>query len=588
ALAVARDDPDEVSGRAASPALRLLDQVAEVVEARHPGAKLRRVTADSPPHLLVTHAEDGFIRQWRVAAQAGEVTREVIDEFAAVLHSGEQENGAELVYSGPRAPQVLRAEALRRGIRVRSFTEFQGMLDLRDYVAGQAARLQADQRYPHALYVPQRFRDLESSSGSAGDDLVTELLRELAADTGRFVLLLADFGRGKTFALRELARHIPARLPHLIPIYVELRELDKAHSVDGLVAAHLANRGEDVIDLKAFRYMLAQGRIVLLFDGFDELATRVTFDRAADHLQTLLSAAEGKAKIVVASRTQHFKSDAQVFTALGERVGLLPGRRVLGIEDFGEDQIRAYLRNWYGEEHKASERLRLISGIEDLLGLSSNPRMLSFIAQLDERRLRAVASAGHTLSGADLYREILDAWLTYEHDRAQDIPGAPAGLTLADLWRAVTVLAMRLNESGESLIRLDELTNEAATSLSGLASGRLTAQQSVHAIGAGSLLVRSEAGTFGFIHSSVAEWLVANEIAQRLGAGGPELRSTGDPGPETGSATGLLGRRVLAQLTIDFLCDLGDPLALRGWMSAVLEDTRASDASRTNALRVSA
>jgi hypothetical protein len=40
--------------------------------------------------------------------------------------------------------------------------------------------------------------------------------------------------------------------------------------------------------------------------------------------------------------------------------------------------------------------------------------MLSFIAQLDERRLRAVASAGRKTS--------------------------PAGLALADLWRAVTVL----------------------------------------------------------------------------------------------------------------------------------------------------
>jgi hypothetical protein len=26
------------------------------------------------------------------------------------------------------------------------------------------------------------------------------------------------------------------------------------------------------------------------------------------------------------------------------------------VDFFGEDQIRAYLRNWYGEEHKASER----------------------------------------------------------------------------------------------------------------------------------------------------------------------------------------------------------------------------------------
>ena len=54
--------------------------------------------------------------------------------------------------------------------------------------------------------------------------------------------------------------------------------------MDALVAAHLASHGEEFIDLKAFRYMLRQGRIVLLFDGFDELVTRLTYDRAADHL----------------------------------------------------------------------------------------------------------------------------------------------------------------------------------------------------------------------------------------------------------------------------------------------------------------
>jgi WD40 repeat protein len=563
----------EDAERAASPGVRLLGQVAEVIEAGHPGARIRWFASASPPHLLVTHVQDGFARQWRVAAHAGEVTREVIDALVVQIHSGEPEIGAELVCSGPRPPAVLRAEALRRGIRVRSLTEFQGLLDLRDYVAGQAVRLQADQRYPHALYVPQRFRDLETENSAVRDNLVEELLQELTADAGRFILLLGDFGRGKTFALRELARHIPARLPHLIPIYVELRELDKAHSVDGLAAAHLANHGEDVIDLKAFRYMLAQGRIVLLFDGFDELATRVTYERAADHLQTLLSASGGKAKIVVASRTQHFKSQAQVLTALGERVGLVPGRRLLVIEDFTAEQIRAYLGNMYGEDRAADERLRMISGIEDLLGLSRNPRMLSFIASLDPQRLRSVAGAGRTLSAAELYRVILDSWLSHEHERAHGIPGAPAGLMLYELWRVVTVLAMRLNETGESFILLDDLTEQAATSLAGLASGQLTAQQSAHAIGAGSLLVRREDGMFGFIHSSVAEWLVANEVARHLRPGGP-----GDA----------LDRRPLSQLTIDFLCDLAEPLALRGWVSGVLEDPAAPNAARANALRVTA
>src|SRR6266851_933124 len=515
---LAKAAPPPEPDRPASPASLLLDRIAEVCETRHEHAKIRRVEGEMP-HLLVTHQEEGFIRQWRIAAHVGEPTREELAAFLRLVHTGQPEPGSELVYEGPQPPRMLREEALRRGVRLRSFIEFQGLLDLRGYVAGQAARVAADPLYPPGLYVPQRFRELDRSSPGVRDDLADELLRQLAADHGRFVLVLGDFGRGKTFALHEVARRIPVELPHLVPLLIELRALDKAHSVDGLVAAHLANHGEDLIDLKAFRYMLRQGRIVLLFDGFDELVTRVTYERAADHLDTLVQAAEGKAKIVVASRTQHFKSHEQVLTALGERVGSLPSRRVFAIEDFTPAQIRAYLIARYdGDEQAADDRLRLLSGIQDLLGLSRNPRMLSFIADLDEGRLRAVAGTAQTVSAAALYAEILRAWLSHEEQRTQHTPGAPVGLKLDDLWRAVTTLAMRLWETGESFLRLAALA-EVADTLADLAGGRLSLGQGAHAVGAGSLLVRTDAGLFGFIHASVAEWLVAAEIGRQLTGG---------------------------------------------------------------------
>ncbi|HEX9526525.1 MAG TPA: NACHT domain-containing protein, partial [Streptosporangiaceae bacterium] len=490
--------------RPPSPASLLLDRIAEACETRYERAKIRRAEGDLP-HLLITYKEDEFIRQWRVAAHVGEPTREVLAAFLQLVHTDQPEPGSELIYEGPQPPRLLREEAARRGVRLRSFIEFQGLLDLRDYVEKQTARLAADTLYPPDLYVPQRFRLLDSPAAGVRDDLVEELLRQVAADHSRFILVLGDFGRGKTFALRELARRIPVELPHLIPLFIELRALDKAHSVEGLVAAHLANHGEDLIDLKAFRYMLRQGRIALLFDGFDELVTRVTYQRATDHLETLLRAAEGKAKIVVASRTQHFKSHEQVFTALGERVGTMPNRRIFAVEDFTPAQIRAYLvGRYHGDEERADHRLRLLGGIQDLLALASNPRMLGFIADLDEERLRAVAGTQQAISAARLYEEILRAWLAHEEERTHGVAGTPGGMRLDDLWQAVTTLAMRLWESGETLLRLADLT-EIADTLSGLAGGRLSADQRAHAMGSGSLLVRTDEGLFGFIHASVVE-----------------------------------------------------------------------------------
>src|SRR4029453_3656789 len=141
-------------------------------------------------------------------------------------------------------------------------------------------------------------------------------------------------------------------------------------------------------ELKAFRYMLEQGRIALLFDGFDELALRVTYSRAADHLRTLIEAASGDARVVVTSRTQHFLSDQQIKTALYEQVERLSNRSIVSLEPFYTGGIRQFLVKRFRDTHQADSRLQLLDQIKDLLGLSANPRMLSFIVQLPEEDLR--------------------------------------------------------------------------------------------------------------------------------------------------------------------------------------------------------
>ncbi|CAM4065178.1 TIR domain-containing protein [Kibdelosporangium persicum] len=549
------------------PVSLLLQRITEVCEVRYPGARIRRL-AGRPASLLVTYPDGEAVHQFRVAAHVGALSGDDVDAFVRVLRGSGTEQGAELVYQGPNPGTALLEDAVRDGVRVRSFAEFQGLLDLRDYVTAQTERLRKDLVYPPDLYVPQRFREVAGVDSSVRQDVVAEMIELLSADEGSFILLMGDFGRGKTFAMRKLAMELPVRLPGVTPILIELRTLDKAHRVETLVAAHLANHGEARIDLRAFTYLLRQGRVVLLFDGFDELASRVTYERAADHLQTLLAAAQGQAKIVVSSRTQHFQNDEQVRTALGERVGVLAHRRILQLEDFTPEQMGRYLVNRYGHDQRAAhERLDLVSRIEDLGGLARNPRMLSFVADLDADRLAAAARARQAMSAAGLYQEVLSSWLAFEYRRVHGMRGSPTGLSIDELWHAVTTLAVRMWESNEVLLRLDDVA-EIAQALTGLADTPLSPPQATHAVGAGSLLVRTEE-MFGFIHGSVMEWLVANEIAAQF--------NRGDENPP------LLGRQVLSQLTVDFLCDLADPHRLRAW--AMHPDSE--HIANTNALKVS-
>ncbi|NUT91920.1 MAG: hypothetical protein HOY78_07795, partial [Saccharothrix sp.] len=335
-----------------------------------------------------------------------------------------------------------------------------------------------------------------------------------------------------------------------------------------LVAAHLATNGHDYIDVRALRYMLGRGRVVLLFDGFDELVARVTYERAADHLETLLSAAKDQAKVVVASRTQHFQSHQQVLSALGERVGLLPTRRVLTLDEFSPDQIREHLVKRFEDEEVADARLQLINAIPDLAGLVRNPRMLGFVLDLGVERLQAVTHATGTLSAAGLYAEVIDQWLGFEENRTQGIPGAPVGLGVPELRLAVTRLAVRLWETAKPYLEPAELL-EVAAALEHLIDKPVTRHQAAHAVGAGSLLVRSDEGMFGFIHSSVMEWLVAGELARQM---------AGDVPPP------LLRRGRLSQLTVDFTADLADPARCGRWATEVLsQEPPASETARANA-----
>ena len=541
---VARRDPGLDPRREADD---FLSRVAEVCMLRNPGATVTRRTAPATPplpYLRVGVREDGLARQYPVGACEQGVGAADLERFARHVHDTYRPADplvvSELVYGGDPADQQLVQAAWHRGVRLVSFMEYQGILDLRGYVAKQTGRLRGDRIYPPDLYVPQRYRLLDTDDGPRSD-LLAQAMEWIDSPQGRFVLVLGDFGRGKTFLLHELARRIPEQLPHLVPVLVQLRALEKARGLDELVAQHLAAAGEERFDLQAFRYMLREGRVVLLFDGFDELAMRVTYNRAADHLDTLVQAAEGRAKVVVSSRTQHFRSDEQVTTALGARVELLPGRRLVSIEDFDDGQILAFLVKLYdGDRRRAEARFELLRDVRDLLGLSRNPRMLTFIADLPDEQLRQARDQRGEITSAELYRLLLERWIRYEQARAEPKGTAPH-LEVEERWEAVTRLALRLWQTTDRTVGLADLASTVTETLGKLADRQVDLEQATHAVGSGTLLVRSEEGQFTFVHQSVLEWLVARHAADAIGAGDqrPEVlgaRTMSPPSWPTSSA----------------------------------------------------
>ncbi|WP_239336058.1 TIR domain-containing protein, partial [Frankia sp. CiP3] len=592
--------------------LRLLGLVQEACRERHPEAAVHGSHREGPfPYVDVSGERDGERRRWPVgisvnAPDAGAVEafyNTVVQETYLPL---EPWPDSELVYLGePPGEEVLR-QARRRRVRLFSLAEFEGRWDPRRYLARQQERLADDAVYPPGLYVPQRFIVAQDAVGRAvGHDGELAVQRDVFAamcdwldvEEARFLLILGDFGHGKSFLLRELTRRLPDEVAQVAPLLVELRALEKTHSVDELLALHLTKLGEHGVDVRAVRRMVEQGKVALLFDGFDELALRVTYDRAAEHLRTILAAVTGRAKVVLTSRSQHFLTDDQHRTELGDQVRLAAASREVHLVNFDEEQMREFLvrlfhrqvaaeavagKFTHGDDavsveaaRRAEVRFGLIRSIHDLLGLSANPRMLSFIADLDEQELLAVRAADGTITSADLYAKLLARWLDHEVARRQPTRGAYQTLTVNQLRQAVDALAVALWDNEQDSTDLDGLSQTVRTTLTDLGPAKLDAGQATFMVGSGSLLVRTDDARFSFVHRSVMEYLVAAQAAAQL--------TDADEPPRPG----LLAGREMSDLMVDFLYGIAQRAKLEQWArSALAEHSNATAAARGNALRL--
>ena len=105
---------------------------------------------------------------------------------------------------------------------------------------------------------------------------------------------------------------------------------------------------------------------------------------------------------MLTSRTQHFRDDGQIRGALLDttRAGR-DATRIVALEDFSDTQIRDFLTRLYGgdADRRPSAGSTGSSEIKDLLGLSRNPRMLAFIAELPDSRLDEAERSGQTHPG---------------------------------------------------------------------------------------------------------------------------------------------------------------------------------------------
>lgn len=194
-------------------------------------------------------------------------------------------------------------------------------------------------------YIPVDYTEVEGSNKFT----LTELADTLTH--GRRIILLGNYGTGKSRCIQETYHKFCGHLElyRNFPLAIDLRDHWGLRRGPEIIRRHFEDMGlSGTVD--AVLKILDKGSIVLLLDGFDEIASQVWSDdpaRLAEiRKQSLSGVADlmriAKGGVLIVGREHYFNSNEEMFDCLGMKEA---NTLVLqSPEEFSSEQMESYLR----------------------------------------------------------------------------------------------------------------------------------------------------------------------------------------------------------------------------------------------------
>ena len=413
-------------------------------------------------------------------------------------------------------PAEIASAARALGIGTYTREEFIGRLaDFRPY--REKLRADYDKDGIEPLFVPLKIREERAGETSAAElDLDRFIDAFLAAPDVNHLSLLGDFGTGKSWFCRRLAARLAAGTGR-IPIAIALRDYSRAYDIEQVLTDALPNRFGVALaaGYKTIRRLNDEGRLLLIFDGFDEMERRASDFRTAQvNFSEIAKLISPRAKILLTCRTAFFRHRTEEEEVLernrnarvlsGDEVIDLAGRpecKVAHLSEFDDEQIAQALRKLAPEDWKAVlDRIRALPNIQDL---AHRPVLLNMIA----KTLPAIAH-GEDLNLASLYEKYTEDLLL---QRVETIPVAERRFFVQELaWEMQTTALLSMPFSA---------FYERVKVHFGVKDDPNTAAFLDRDLRTQSYLVRDGAGNYRFAHKSMMEYFVAKKLAPLLECG---------------------------------------------------------------------
>nr|WP_322685973.1 caspase family protein [Nostoc sp. DedQUE07]MDZ8132322.1 caspase family protein [Nostoc sp. DedQUE07] len=337
--------------------------------------------------------------------------------------------------------------------------------------------------------------------------------------------ILGEFGTGKTwfglhYAWAALQRYRDAQRRGVerprLPLVIPLRDYAKAVSVESLFSEFFFRKHEIPLPgYSAFEQLNRMGKVLLIFDGFDEMAARVNRQEMINNFWELAKVVVPGAKVILTCRTEHFPEAKEGRALLSAELQAstidlpleTPRFEVLELEKFDDEQIRQVLA--FRSEPETVERIMNNSTLRDL---ARRPVMTELIIEaLPE------IEAGKPV---DISRVYLYA---VRHKMERDIKTKRTFTSLADKLYFLCELSWEMLSTDQMSMNYKEFPDRIRRLFPAVVQEEKDLDHWHYDMMGQTMLIRNAEGDYSPAHRSLLEFFAAYKLVAELGVLAPDF-----------------------------------------------------------------